>query len=239
MDKKTALILKAVLVFVASIFGLVFSPLANPDVTQVFAQTCPTPPQVQNVLVEYPGCVGDTCNFTQASCSWDQVSGATQYKLTMTQVESGSVVVSETVTATSSSKIFNVVQGKTYKCEVAAVNSCGAVGLAGSHSLLCQVDALVETTPTPTVAQVACGFPCTSNAECQSGHTCAIGSSGQGYCALSAYVSACQKTPSVSACCSAPPKPTIPPPGGFEFPLTLGLGVSVLFILGAAFLLFI
>ena len=205
-------------------------------------QSCPQPAQVQNVQVEFPNCTGDVCNFTEASCSWNAVAGATKYKLAVAQVESGEAVKSEEVDAALNRIVFPITQNKTYKCDVSAVNSCGAVGAAGSHSLFCEVDALIEPTATPTApAKAACGFPCATNQNCEIGQICAIGAGGQGYCAMPSFESACKQTPSVSSCCSSPtlvekptsaPLPTITPPGNIENTLALGMGIVILFVLG-------
>jgi len=224
---------------------------ASEEQTPVTVQetTCPTPSQVQNVLVEFPNCVGDACNFTQASCSWGSVAGATQYQVKISQVESGEVVRDDKVEAATTRIEFSIVQNKTYKCDISAINSCGVSGAAGSHSLLCAVDALVETptpqplTPTPTIAKADCGFSCTSTADCKSGLICAQGTSGQGYCAIPAYESTCEANPSISSCCTAPtapaqasgtPVPTIPPTGDIGSAATVGAGALLLLLFGAA-----
>jgi len=133
--------------------------LSSPFTNQTYAQTCTTPPQVQNVEVEYPSCVGDQCNFTQASCSWTATSGASTYQVTATEVEAGTTVYNQSVPSTTTTVTFSITQNKTYKCDVAAVNSCGTAGPAGTHSLLCAADAAVTVVPTtpptnPTVPPV-------------------------------------------------------------------------------------
>lgn len=203
------------------------------------AQTCALPAQVQNVKIDFPNCVGDQCNFTQASCSWTSLAGATKYQLTITQVDDGTTIANEQLEGSVTSKTFDVKDGFTYKCDVAAVNSCGTAGAAGSHTLLCKVDAAVdEPTPTTPPTQVACGSPCTDSSACQAGYVCAIGASGQGNCALPAAASACQASPSVSSCCSvatvppSTPAPTVPPTGELSTTVTMGAGALVLVIVG-------
>lgn len=253
MNSKTAVIWGAVVLSLMGVIGLtVFLLQGQQDVrsrAQIpseTAQSCPTPAKVQNVLVEFPSCVGDVCNFTQASCSWNSVAGATKYQVKIFQVESTEVVKDEQVEAAVTRVQFSVVQNKTYKCEVAAINSCGAVGLSGSHSLLCEVDAALVTPtpipPTPTIVTVGCGFPCASNNNCQAGLVCAIPSGGQGYCAIPSLENACKSSPSISSCCSTPTtpptstpiiaKPTIVPPGGVESIFALGVGATILLLLG-------
>jgi hypothetical protein len=69
----------------------------------------------------------------------------------ITQVESGTVTSTTTVNPPTVTYAFAVEQGKTYKCEISAVNSCGTSGQAGSAQALCAVDGQVTT---PTVAAV-------------------------------------------------------------------------------------
>lgn len=114
-------------------------PVAN-------AQSCQTPAQVQNVLVTYPSCVGDVCNFTQGNCSWGSVSGATANHVVITEVETGTTIMDQQLDVSVTSTVFSVKESNTYKCDVSAVNSCGA-GVAGTSSLLCKVDGAVTTTP--------------------------------------------------------------------------------------------
>ncbi|HVT01485.1 MAG TPA: hypothetical protein VHE53_04625 [Patescibacteria group bacterium] len=232
------LFLRVLIIAIMFMAGFIIAGSKSSQYTpQAQAQACPTPSTPTNVLVEFPSCVGSQCNFTQAKCSWGSVSGATSYKLVVTEVESGTVVVNEQPSAGTTSKIFNVTANKTYKCDVSAVNSCGATGAAGSHSLLCAVDALVETpTATPAPVQNACGYSCTSTSGCQAGLTCAMGANGQGYCAIPAYSSTCSSSPSISSCCTAPttpPKPTVPPTGGVTTgSIAVGFGTIVLLAIG-------
>src|SRR3989344_137684 len=210
MNKKTALVLGAVVVAFLGVIGLtvyllqsqqdVRSRAAEEPTPAQIAQSCPIPSQVQNVLVEFPNCVGDICNFTQASCSWSSVAGATKYQLKITQVESGEVVRDEQVEAAVTKVEFPIVQNKTYKCEVSAINLCGEAGAAGSHSLLCAVDALVST-PTPTPPKpTSTPIPTT--------------------------------IPIPTLIPTATPVPTIAPPGTFDTTLALGIGTTVLLLLG-------
>ncbi|HVZ66787.1 MAG TPA: hypothetical protein VG917_00835 [Patescibacteria group bacterium] len=233
--KSKILFLKVLALVIFFVAGFVLS--THFYTAPVAAQSCPTPATPTGVLVEFPSCIGSQCNFTQAKCSWGSVSGAASYKLVVTEVETGTVVVNETPDAATTSKVFNVNANKTYKCDVSAVNSCGATGAASSHSLLCAVDALVTTpTATPAPAKNACGYSCTSSAGCQAGLTCAMGANGQGYCAIPAYAAACQSGPSISACCTAPtapPKPTVPPTGGITTgSIIVGFGTIIMLAIG-------
>lgn len=194
----------------------------------------------------------ESCQFDKAGCNWAAVSGATKYNVKVTEVETGVTIKSETVTGTKTS--FPVVQGRTYKCEVSAVNSCGSVGGTNEDSLLCEVDAFVSPTPTPTPPPpvetptpaptpppVACGLAgCSTTVPCESGFICVQTSSGQNYCTKSEYQSACFRTPGEAACCQPPqPKPTLPPAGALDTTLIIGgAGVGLAIVGAAALLLF-
>lgn len=117
------------------------------------AQACATPATVANVSVNYPSCDGtQDCNFTQADCTWSALEDGSSYKVTITEVETQTKVKEETLAPAVVKTVFPINQGKTYKCDVAAVNTCGSIGVASSDELLCIVDAIISQTPTPTVA---------------------------------------------------------------------------------------
>ncbi len=262
MKNKTAVIVFAVVIALVGVIGLTLFLISSPQDTRSRAdnteqliiptqaplaqqaQTCPAPGQVQNVLVEFPNCTGDVCNFTEASCTWGALAGATKYNVAITEAETNTNTKTEEVDASANRMTFPVNANKTYKCDVSAINSCGTSGVAGSHSLFCAVDALVEATPIPTVIpKVACGQPCTTPDSCDTGLTCAIGTSGQGYCAVPAFENTCKTTPSVDACCNAPTAPptvppTIPPAGGIATTLAIGTGIILFIAVGAVLLIF-
>lgn len=124
-----------------------------------YAQACSAPAQASGVLVEYPGCNGASCLFTQASCSWASQADAVSFNVTVTEVETGTVIVNNVSRAASVTKeVFNITQGRTYKCDVVAVSSCGSLAAAASDQLLCEADAIIDT-PTPTTAA---GVPTTA-----------------------------------------------------------------------------
>lgn len=128
--------------------------------------SCQAPETVSGVTFEYPACTGTQCNFSQASCSWTGVNGATSYNVKISQVESGTITSTTTVTAPAVTTQFAVEQGKTYRCEISAVNSCGASGQAGSAEALCAVDGQVTTptrAPQPTTPRVIPTLPPTGD----------------------------------------------------------------------------
>lgn len=187
-------------------------------VTNVTAQACTTPAQVSGIAVNYPSCVGGQCSFVEADCAWGAVSDAANYSVKVTEVESNSIVKNVQVQSTATSYTFPVTQGKTYRCEIAAVNACGTAGPAGSAEALCEIDGLTVSTapsatptPTPKPSPLACGTSCSTTSDCQTGLICLKMPTGTGYCANPSYQTACSANPSIDSCCKAPPKPTPPP----------------------------
>jgi hypothetical protein len=168
---KTALIAFAVIVFLLGGIGTafyLFSPSNGPTASnselnglaqassngQVLGdETCAAPATVQGVKVEYPGCsVADpnNCDLAQASCKWDPSSDAASYNVTVTELETGKVVLNNQSEPLSTNKIlFPITQKMTYKCDVTAVATCGTVSAAASDQLLCETDAILDT---PTIA---------------------------------------------------------------------------------------
>jgi len=127
----------------------------------VSAQACTAPTTPQNVKVTYPNCTGTQCSFTSALCSWTAVSGATNYSVTVTDVDDNTTVQSQQYDANTTQVNFTVTSGKTYKCDVTATNSCGT-SPAGTDTLLCKVDGITgapTATPLPTSPPVATNTP--------------------------------------------------------------------------------
>lgn len=198
-----------------------------------------------------------TCTFDKASCSWDPVSGASSYNVKVTEVDSGNVVKTDSITSGTTKIVFPVTPGKTYKCEVTAVNSCGSTGGTGSDSLLCSVPGNTtspsptpKATPTPppatpapvstpTPSPVACGAGCNATTPCQPGLSCSQLAGGQSFCMNPAYQDACQKNPTVATCCQPPkivqntPKPTLPPAGDMDSTTAIAAaGVGLVVVAG-------
>lgn len=120
---------------------------------RVHAQACSAPAVAAGVTVDYPGCNGQTCDLTQASCSWNSQADATSFNVTVTEVETGTIIKNnESVVASTTKVLFPITQGRTYKCDVVAVSSCGSTAAAASDQLLCEADAIIDT-PTPTTPQ--------------------------------------------------------------------------------------
>jgi hypothetical protein len=207
-NKQILLLLLAFFIVIGVIGTTVYLTRQRQD-TQSGAQTpgeaCTVPAPVQNVLITYPHCdASNNCSLTQANCTWSAVDGATGYQMTVTETDSNTIVKTEAVTGTSS--IFDVTQGKTYQCDVQAVNSCGESGPAGSHTLLCEVDALVASpSPTPVVTT-----PPTLTPTLPPGITPIT------------YVSA--------------PPPTLPPAGITDNTTLIGAGAALFIFAGAALL---
>ncbi len=215
-------------------------------VSNVTAQSCTTPPQVSTVEVNYPSCAGAQCSFVEADCTWDAVSGAANYSVKITEVDSGTVVKNVTVGGSSTSYTFPVTQKKTYRCETSAVNACGTSGPAGVGEAICEVDGGLDPvpsatptptpTPTPKHSPLACGMSCTTTTDCKTGFICLKMPTGTGYCANPSYQQACIDSPSVNSCCKAPPKPTPPPelPKSGLMDNTVTIGVIGVLLVGMA-----
>lgn len=274
MNKKVIIAVVVVIVLLTAIGAgvyLVMSPQTffsqaqqSTNTTPNQGAACPAPGTPATVTLSYPLCESvsggsESCQFDKAGCIWESVVGATKYSTKITEVETGAVIATETINAPTTKTSFPVVQGRTYKCEVSAINNCGSTGGTNEDTLLCEADAFVSPTPTPTVAPVAipppatpvptptpapipvaCGVQgCSSAVPCQDGFICVQTSVGVNYCAKSEYQSQCYRAPGEAACCQPPPapKPTLPPAGALDSTLIIG-GVGLgLVILGAAALL--
>lgn len=263
MNTKVIISIGVVLLLIVAIAGGSYLVLNRQNIFSQAQQlatgqdsSCPAPETPASVEVTYPLCTGNTCQFDQAGCNWSSVPSASKYNLKVTEVETGVNIKTEEVTGTSTS--FPVVQGRTYKCEVSAVNACGTVGGTNQDSLLCQVDLQVSPTPTPvptapsvvatpppaapvpTPTPVACGFTgCSQTVPCQAGFVCVETSTGNNFCAKTEYQNQCFRTPGQGACCQPPPTPipTLAPAGAIDLTLMIGGAGVGLVILGAAALL--
>lgn len=121
------------------------------------AQSCSAPAIASGVTVEYPGCNGSSCDLVQASCAWASQADAASFNVTVTEVETGTVIKNnESQLSTTTKILFNITQGRTYKCDVVAVSACGGLATATSDQLLCEADALIDT-PTPSPTTVVSG----------------------------------------------------------------------------------
>ncbi len=139
--------------FFATVLLLAFFAIFQ--VPSSYAQACAAPAAATGVQVEFPSCNGTDCDLTQASCKWNAQSDAASFNVTVTEVETNTIIKNNESEPASTTKIsFAITQGKTYKCDVVAVSACGGLAAASSDSLLCQADALVST-PTATLAPTA------------------------------------------------------------------------------------
>lgn len=212
---KKAFFLSFFLLLLVSIPVTLFLISQRQEVRQQAQTTsCPIPSQVTGVKITYPNCEGTQCSFTQANCSWDASTDATSYKLKITEVDTEAIVKDETVTSTTR-VVFSVTQGRTYRCEVSAINSCGNKGPSGTDTVLCQVEgAVVSPTPTPSPT----GEPAPSP-------------TGEPTLTLTPTPLP-TSPPSTKA-----PVPTLPAPGSAETLIIGGIGTLILMLVGS-FLLF-
>lgn len=150
--------LKSLLFIIAFIIvGVIFSH------GNAFAQsTCNTPGTPSSVLITYPACTGVNCDSTKATCTWGAASDAANYSVQITEVDSNTIVTTQTLASSVLTYTFGVTSGKTYKCNVTAINSCSTAGAAGTFSLLCQTDVLTNPTIAPTVSPIQ-QLPATGN----------------------------------------------------------------------------
>ncbi len=217
-------------------------------------QACTPPGTVANVKVNYPSCIGSDCSFTSASCTWDAAAGVVTYNVKVTEVDSSTAVnVPGSVSANTTSVVFPITQGKTYQCDISAINSCGATGGVGTASLLCKVDGILASpspsatvapsstpvptpvpTPAPTVAPLSCGASLCNTTPCAAGLTCVQAANGQAFCSKPAFLSACASNPSQATCCNAAAQvPTLPVSGDSDNTLMMIIAGLALVVFAA------
>lgn len=121
---------------------------------RAYAQACSPPAVATGVTVEYPGCNGSSCDLVQASCAWNSQADAASFNVTVTEVETGTIIKNnESQPAATTKVLFPITQGRTYKCDVVSVSACGGLAASSSDQLLCEADAIIDTpTPAPPTA---------------------------------------------------------------------------------------
>ena len=131
---------------------------------KVDAQSCAAPVVATGVAIEYPGCNGASCDLLQAGCEWNSQADAASFNITVTEVDTSTIIKNnESQSSTTTKVIFPITQGRTYKCDVVAVSSCGGLAAAASDQLLCPADAILDTpTPTQVVVPTATSMPPTA-----------------------------------------------------------------------------
>ncbi len=174
MKNKQQIILGSLVLVIAVAILVIVSFISQPQDVRSRAQTtdstttptptaaCQTPGGIQNVAIEYPNPKSDNTGFIfdQANCSWSALTGAANYIITITDVDTGTKVKNnETVTSSTTKVIFPVTNGKTYKCDVTAANSCGTTGPIGTATALCKTDVVVTPAPTSTPAVAPTSTP--------------------------------------------------------------------------------
>ena len=145
--------------FLTFVFIFLFGIFGFATVDQANAQACSAPAVASGVTVDYPGCNGSQCDLTQASCSWTSQGDASSYNVTVTEVETNTVIKNNESQSEKKKKIlFPITQNRTYKCDVVSVSSCGGLAAAASDQLLCEADAIIDT-PTPSPTSVSAPTP--------------------------------------------------------------------------------
>lgn len=165
MNKKTLILGFVVVILLAAIPLTLYLASQQQDVRSRADEVEPTPTMactppaaVSNVRINFPYCPsGGDCDLTQASCTWNAIADATQYNVSITEVDSGTRVKQETIIAPTTQTVFPVTINRTYRCDVTATNACGAIGGVGTVELLCAVEA--STTPTTTPSPIPTSSP--------------------------------------------------------------------------------
>lgn len=166
IKNKGQIILGGLILAVATAILVIASFINQPQDVRSRAQeasptptsTCQTPGGVQNVRIDYPYCQGSSCSSSQASCSWDAVSGAVSYTVKVTEIDTGTIVKNnQIVTSPPLTIVFSINNGKTYQCDAAATNACGTSGQIGTDQRLCQAQVVATPTPSaiPTIGPTA------------------------------------------------------------------------------------
>lgn len=96
---------------------------------------------------------GGICRPNIGTCSWDPSENATTYRFKVTDVDDNAIVIDGETSKTSVE--FQSEPGKTYKCEVIAVNECAETQPSSAEST-CPVPSV---TPTPTVTPTVTPSP--------------------------------------------------------------------------------
>lgn len=92
-----------------------------------------------------------SCPVQFAICKWDSLGGGYTYKVTIVDATTGTIIAQNSIAATQLS--FPASSGKTYRCDVSAVNSCGEGPKSSGTGSACPgvvAQAPVASTPTPT-----------------------------------------------------------------------------------------
>ncbi len=114
-QKKKALIILGLIIIIITMGAILFLPKGD---RQKVAE------------VSLPMCQTDSFK-----CSWNEVTGASSYKFTITDVSTNTVVKSGNIPSGRKLTVaYTPVRGKNYRCDVVAINACGNSDTASATS---------------------------------------------------------------------------------------------------------
>lgn len=186
---------------------------------------------------------GGVCKPNISTCSWDSSNNATSYHYIITNVDDGTVVLEGDVNAPDTKVEFPSKPGKTYKCEVTAVNAC-AKSLPSQAQSKCPVPSATPTptkvptgTPSPTPSVAPTKTPIPTPSPTPKPTATPTPSLTPANTPTPTLVVSSTPTPTTSQGGIETPIPTLPPTGS---PFVAG-GIigGILFILGGIVLLFL
>lgn len=265
---KIIILILLTLILLAGVGVTVYLALQSQDIrsraqTNEGGSTCTPPAAVSGVRVGYPNCESGRdpqCVYAEANCTWNASSGIASYRVTVTEVETSKNIKTETLGSTTTKLVFQISSGNTYRCDVSAINSCGAESQVATDSKLCSVQLVPSPSPSPVVSPspvptptpsptppppapsprpvvLDCGYtPCNVNATCKAGLTCIQARDGNHYCSMPEFQASCANNPTVNTCCVAPKPVTVLPPSGDinATNVVIGVGMALILFAGAA-----
>lgn len=177
------------------------------------------------------------CVPNVATCSWDPSDGATSYHYVITDVDEDRIVEEGDVDSSVTSIDFPSEPGKTYRCEVSAINECAETE-PSEDEITCPVPSATPTpgpTGTPTPSPSASPTP-TPRPTSTPAPTTPVGATSTPT-PTTPQGGVETPTPTTTQIAVSTPIPTLPPTGS---PVVVtGIIGGILFVLGGLVLLFL